>query len=237
MAMHKLEAEISKATGIKFAAGSKRQDHLRKLQQYCGDDDKGLSNEKWDELSGEAQKWANAATRAFKAGEPIPDFPDPEEAPRRRSRDDDEDEEKEEKSAKSSKADKEDKDEKKTRSTRGKDKEEPAPRGRRSRDDEEEKEEKKPAKATPRGRAADKEKEEEKPQRASRKDDNKPIEGVKVKIKELLIEDPEITAQEILKKIGKISQMSIITIGNLRADFRHSLKVLKQVGKLKGVNI
>lgn len=62
------------------------------------------------------------------------------------------------------------------------------------------------------------------------------IGGVKGKIKALLIKDPALSADEIVKKIGK-GGPSKLTAASIRSEFRHSLYCLKEAGCLKGISL
>lgn len=62
--------------------------------------------------------------------------------------------------------------------------------------------------------------------------------GVKVRIKELVIADPLISVEGIVEQLGKAGgEVSRVTVSNIRAEFRHSLKVLQEHGLLKGLSI
>lgn len=62
--------------------------------------------------------------------------------------------------------------------------------------------------------------------------------GVKVRIKELIIDNPLISVDEIVNELGKAGgEVSRVTVSNIRSGFRHSLKVLAMRDKLKGVSL
>lgn len=242
----KIEAELLKATGQKV--------RTKRDQRYLGeilDAVQKLKDPDWAKLSKPAQKWANAAQRADTAKLDIDDFPDVEEdgerEPARERASDRERSDRSERSERGSDAkgkgkdkdadEEKDKDEGRRGSTRqgrggskddekDKDRERGSERGgRRGREDE----------GSSRGK--DREESSTRSPRGSTGDDGK-IEGVKVNIKKCVIENPKVSVDEIFKKLGGTkAKMSRVTISNIRADFRHSLKVLQQEGHLKGITI
>jgi len=67
---------------------------------------------------------------------------------------------------------------------------------------------------------------------------NGPVEGIKVRIKDLVIDEPNIGLEDLLVKLSKGGdKMSRMTVSSVRSETRHTLRVLKQKGKLKGVEI
>lgn len=78
MAKRTVEQELAEATGIKPKAKEKRQDYLKRMVGGTGE----LDDDAWKNLSTPAQKWHNAATKAYDADEEIPDFEEQEEAPK-----------------------------------------------------------------------------------------------------------------------------------------------------------
>lgn len=67
---------------------------------------------------------------------------------------------------------------------------------------------------------------------------NGPIDGIKVRIKDLVIDEPNIPLEDLLAKLSKGGdKMSRMTVSSVRSETRHTLRVLKQKGKLKGVEI
>jgi hypothetical protein len=120
------------------------------------------------------------------------------------------------------------------------DDEEPAPKKKKKvvaadDDDDEDEAPKKKKKAKPAD--DDDDEEDEKPaKKKAAKIEAKPT-GVKVAIKTAIIENPEITVDALIKKLGKGgAPVSKVTVSNVRAEFRHTLRVLKDLGKLKGVD-
>lgn len=62
--------------------------------------------------------------------------------------------------------------------------------------------------------------------------------GVKNRIKECVAADTDVTVDDIVKKLGKLGgEISKVTVTNVRAEFRHTLKFLKDRGNLKGIAI
>jgi hypothetical protein len=151
--------------------------------------------------------------------------------------DDDEDEEEEKPKKKKKKpADDDDDDESED------DDEKPAKKKKKKADDDDdEDEDDKPAKKKKKKADDDddEDEDEDKPAKKKKADkvEAKPT-GVKVAIKTAIINDPEITVDALIKKLGKGgAPVSKVTVSNVRAEFRHTLKVLKELGKLKGVEI
>jgi hypothetical protein len=67
---------------------------------------------------------------------------------------------------------------------------------------------------------------------------NGPLDGIKVRIKDLVIDEPHITLEDLLAKLSKGGdKMSRMTVSSVRSETRHTLRVLKQRGKLRGVEI
>lgn len=178
---------------------------------------------------------------------------------RRGAKDKDDDDDKPRRGRRSDDDDAKDGDDDKPRGRRGaKDKEEAEeerPRGRRSAKDEDDD---KPAR---RGRDKDKEEDDDKPRRGRGKDDDKPARGkdkekdkpearssgvkpsgsgIKNRIKLALLDDLSLSPDELVKKLGKSGQeVSKVTVSNIRAEFRHTLKLLKEekinCAKLEGI--
>ena len=237
-----IEEELLKVTGLKNKKGESEQEYLERLLKEC----QQLDDKEWGSLTEAATDWVNAASKTFNAKEDIVGFPDPEaeetgddeaeekEAPRgRRSRDADEDEKP--KSGGKERGKKTDKDE-----------EEEAPRrGRGDKDDK---------KSDAKGKKADADEEEDAPPRSrerertrdDKKDDkksdtkgkDKPAakereakadkpkgDGVKIKIKRLILKKPTISVDAIMEKLGEGTKRS--TVAAIRAEFRHTLEFLK----------
>lgn len=259
MDMGKIETELSKVTKVKQGK-QERQDYLEKLVEAAAD----LKDADWDDLSKKAQEWLNAGTKAFQAKKEISEFSDTPKAdddrparerparrgaaaeeaegadegadaegekdddrPARRGRgSDDKDEDRPSRRG----GDKgKDKDEAEAPARRGaaKDKDEPAPRKGADKDKDKGKDkEKEPARAA-RDKPAPKKTEAE-PKGA----------GVKDRIKDLLSENPGFSVDELVKKLGtKAGAVSKITVSNIRAEWRHTIKNLQRgkvnVGKLE----
>jgi hypothetical protein len=96
-------------------------------------------------------------------------------------------------------------------------------------EDEAPKKKKKPAADEDEDEAPKKKKAAAVPQKAS---------GVKVAIKDAIIADTDISVDAIVKLLGKGgADVSKVTVSNVRAEFRHTLKLLKERGKLKGIEL
>lgn len=170
----------------------------------------GIKDDEWEGLSQPAQQWANDAANAVKEEEDIEDFADDESEEEK-----DDDKEQEESVKKSTKkADKSEKDEPEKKTSKKANK--PAAKA-------------KPEKA-----------EKKKTEKAEKKPAGRPlsegkVEGIKFSIKEMICSDPKIGVDDLVKRLG--GKMSKITVANVRADFRHSLRTLRQLGHLKGIDL
>lgn len=69
--MANVKREILKVTALQQEEDEDRQDFLTRVIEAVN-----LLEDEWDDLSEEAQNWANTATKAIKAEKPIPDFPE-----------------------------------------------------------------------------------------------------------------------------------------------------------------
>ena len=72
----KIETELLEATGLRAKKSEDREDFLKRMTKAVAS--KTFPEEKWDDLSEEAQNWANDAAEALQAKKEIPDFPDAE---------------------------------------------------------------------------------------------------------------------------------------------------------------
>lgn len=62
--------------------------------------------------------------------------------------------------------------------------------------------------------------------------------GVKYRIKMAMIKKPDISADDIMTQLSKGgNKVSRLTVAAIRAEFRHSLRVLHDAEKLTGINI
>jgi hypothetical protein len=62
--------------------------------------------------------------------------------------------------------------------------------------------------------------------------------GVKVRIKRLVIGDPNISLEDLMGRLTKSGdKMSRMTVSAVRSETRHTLRVLHEQGKLKGVEL
>jgi hypothetical protein len=248
MPKSKIEAEFVKATKIDPDDYKKRQDFFVAIVEKVN----GFKDSQWDKLSEAAQDWINAAVKKVKAKKSVAEFADvgsvpadddededdkPKKKKKKAEEDDDEDEEEEKPKKKKKKpADDDDDDESED------DDEKPAKKKKKKADDDDdEDEDDKPAKKKKKKADDDddEDEDEDKPAKKKKADkvEAKPT-GVKVAIKTAIINDPEITVDALIKKLGKGgAPVSKVTVSNVRAEFRHTLKVLKELGKLKGVEI
>lgn len=62
--------------------------------------------------------------------------------------------------------------------------------------------------------------------------------GVKVRIKRAILKKPDINTEDLVALMGKGGQkVSAVTVSNIRAEFRHSLRLLIEDGYIKGITI
>jgi hypothetical protein len=64
--------------------------------------------------------------------------------------------------------------------------------------------------------------------------------SIKILIRTAIIENPDVTLDDLMKDIESEwggSKVSRLTVANIRAEFRQSLKFLNERGLLKGVSI
>lgn len=250
MAKSTVKDEIEKITNMEIRPREKMQDYLRDVIKEV---DK-LNDSEWGELSEASQKWFNKAVAADKGGDELPEFPedappargrgrgsdDGDDAPRGRGRG----REAEETPARGrgrAAADDDAGDDAGGDDAGASDaQEDERPRGGRGRGRSAEPAADEPP-ARGRGRAAEPE-----PETATRgrgraapadKDagdgdagDAAPEAPVSVKtdVKKMLLANPSMTADAIIKKLGKPGEgVSKLTIQNLRTDMRHTMKLLK----------
>lgn len=251
----KVEAELIKALKLKKQKSSEgRDDYLeRALKSIDNLDDAG-----WADLSAAAQKWANDAAKKAKAKKDIPDFPKDaeEEEEDAEEEDGDEADEQEEDGEDEDEKEEEEEEEKPAKKKGGKEKEEKkapkkeekkaAPKKKAKDEDEDEEEDgedededeedEKPAKTK-----GGKEKEKEKPAKEEKKaaKSDAPAKaprgtGVTASIKKIMIADPHITVENLTAKLTKagFETISNMTVTTVRADFRHTLKIMKEEGGL-----
>jgi len=93
-------------------------------------------------------------------------------------------------------------------------------------DEEEEEEDEKPVKRRQRDGSAN-----SKASKASAIPTTGYVEGTKDKIKQLVFDDPDIDVDAIVKKLGKGgAKVSRVTVSNIRAEYRHTVRFLKRQG-------
>lgn len=254
-----IETELLKATGTKSKVAEKRQDYLDRLLDDVGE----LSDDAWHALSKPAQKWANEGAKESKAEKEISDFPDliePEsgkgkgkgrddDAPRRGRRQaaeaddddgdgDDADGDDGDDDGDGDDDDKAEKDADERRPSRRRAEPEKQKESRRSRAAADDDDDSRPARGA--GKVAEKEKEKA-PTKGTKRAATPASgdgQGVKDRIKAIMIEEPDVSLDDIMEQMGKGgSKLSRVTISNIRAEFRHSLRALKRAGKLKGIDL
>jgi hypothetical protein len=168
-----------------------------------------LKDPEWEALSTETQEWVNDGAKAIKAEEDVDGFPE----------DEAEAEEENEEAAEAAPA---------TRTRGGgktTEKETTSRRTSRGDGDEEKK-------STRRTSSKDEDKKPKK-ERA----EGKQV-GAQTMIKELMCDDPKATTEELLAKLAKKGYTPTpLAVSSIRSGFRHSLKVLDNAGKLKGMSL
>lgn len=108
-------------------------------------------------------------------------------------------------------------------------------------DDESEEEEEPEPKAKKKGKKKAKPTAEEEPKKKKAKS-NGPVKtggGIKDRIKRLLLDDPTMNTEELMQELtkGGAEAPSKFTVSGIRAEFRHSLKLLKAEGHLPDLKI
>ncbi len=211
--MSKVAEELLKVTKVKKKKG---EDHQELADRIVKAIDK-LEDDDWSDLSEDAQKWANDAAKKAKAKKPFPDFPDDED-------EEGEEEEEEEKSSKKPAKKEEKKPAKKEDKKSSKKKDEEEEGEDEDEDGEEEEEDEKPAK---KGAKEDKKKSSDKKEEKASKPRGS---GVTASIKKIMIEDPNISVEDLTKALKKagFDTISNMTVTTVRADFRHTLKILHE---------
>jgi len=255
--MSDVQAELVKVTKVKPKKNESDQDFRKRLMAAV--DDK-LADSDWANLSEEAQTWCNDSAKALKKKADLPDFPDAA-SEEDDDEDEDEDEKPakkaEKKSAKkdtkaggkkaSKKAeeddeeDDEDEDEDEDESEDEDDADEEHEDGDVDEDDDDDEEDEKPAK-----KSSKKSSKDEKPakktdkkvdKKADKAADKKPAKrgtGVTASIKQIMLVNPHIELEDLMAKLQEkgfdpISQMTVSTV---RADFRHTLKIMHESSAL-----
>lgn len=221
--MSDVKAELLKATGVKPKKNEDEQDFLNRIVKAVG----ALDDDAWSDLSEAAQQWANDATKKVKAKKDIPGFPDDEE--------EEEDEKPAKKKTASKKSDEEeeedDEDDKPAKKKGGKDDKKSSGKKKSSDDDEdddgeesEDDEDEKPAK-----KKDDKKSDKKKPAaKEEKKEPTKRGSGVTARIKDIMLEDPKISVDDLTEALTEagFENISNMTVTTVRADFRHTLKIM-----------
>lgn len=226
--MSKIMKEISKLTGTGLLdRGEDAQEYMKRMLS----DANKMSDDEWDRLSPEAQLWINDAQKAENDGVEIPVFPDVlkpiNEAVDKMSEEEALDDLK---NAVNSEDEKPAKPKKKTTSsTKGKSttpptKKKPSMTAKKKPSDA-------PAKKAPT--------KNDKPKKASSKPGIIRREaGAQDFIKQEIMRNPHITREELHEKVKKKGfKVSSLTVSTLRSGFRNSLKIIRDAGHLKGIDI
>lgn len=160
-------------------------------------------NETWDDLPLEVQTWANKMIAADNADKDIPDFPEDE----------------------SASSNSKDTSMETTTGSNG-----AAPRKKKAAAKADAAPKKKaaagkaPAKAAPPKKVAAKKEPKERAARSPRED------GVKYRIKKMLVKKPDMSAEDIITQLKKDGDKpSKFTVGAIRSEFRHTLQVLRDL--------
>jgi len=255
-----LEKELVKAT--KTDMSGSRQTALKSLVDNASD----LSEKAWDKLSEEAQVWVNAGIKASNSKKEIKDFespaPEDDDADKEEEADKEEDEEvegeeDEDEENEEEKEEENEEDEEKPRQTEDDDTE----RDDDVAEDEDNAREKK--KVTAKGSTAKKKatlpkktsvkkkvtakgstakKKATLPEKTSAKKSGLgfPLEksGVKYQIKRFMMKKPDISVEDLQEKLANVgTKCTPMTVQQIRAEFRHSLRFLKMEGHLPNILI
>lgn len=236
-----VENELKVATKVKPKKGENRQDYLTRLADSVHNK---MDEDEWESLSNEAQLWANNAAKATNSKKDLPEFDGSDDDEPDDESDEDEEAEEEEES--------EETDEEETDEEDTDEEEEPAPakRGR-------PKGKGKAGKAAAKGKAksakgkskAVEADEEDKPRKKrTAKVETRPAgakvtkgprgSGIKIKIKKFLLKDPKMPAEQIMERLSKGGgSPSETTVRAIRAEFRHTLKLLVEEGIIEEMEI
>lgn len=229
-----VQKEIVELTKLKPKANEDRQDYLKRvmkvLQEYTDDE--------WDAIPTDAQNWANAAAKALNDDTDLPEFPGfkPEKAGKAAKKEEAEDEGEGEDAGgedeDESEDDSEDEDEEEKKPAK---KVAPKKTDRQGPKKAVEKEKPK-AKAGKEGNGKKSDKPEKKAAKPAKDDDKKKRggpDGLKVRIKKLILKNPSIGTEDLITAMTTDDEIpSKFTISNIRAEFRHSLRVLADMGLL-----
>jgi hypothetical protein len=211
-----VEQELLEATGVKRKTAEKPQKYLGRLIDAVQE----LPDEDWEKLSSDTQNWVNAGAKAIKAEEDIDDFPADEPA-------EEEEAAAEEENTRSSR-------EKPASKTRGggktTEKETTSRRSRQS--DGEEGDADKSERRSSKRESTGGDKGDKGGKEKAAKSERKPV-GAQTMIKQLMIDNPKITTDELMEKLQKKGYTPTpLAVSSIRSGFRHSLKVIKEAGLL-----
>ncbi len=217
-----IEKEVASAAGLKvMKKGVDRQEYLKKMVEVVTGDE--FADDDWEKLSPAAQNWVNAAGTAINAGKDAPDpdgKPNGKDKPAKKSAKaedvEESEDEGEEESEDDGDEDEGEQDAKPAKKVKGKDK--PAAKGK---DDN-----KKAAKGKDKPAKKSAKPDKEKKQRGG-------PDGMKIRIKKAILKKPSISTEDLIAELGDGENApSKFTVSNIRAEFRHSLKVLADLGLL-----
>lgn len=230
--MDKIEKELTKALGDKFAAkkGEDRQKYLARLVRAINDADESV----WTALSEDAQQWVNDAVDQIKAKKPIADFG-------KAAEDDDEDDEpKGKKSKESDEDDSDDEDDEKPKGKKSKDEDED------DEDEDDEDDEPKDKKKSKKGKDDEEDDDDEKPKGKDKKkskksddddddEDDKPKkkkkagkEGTSRALMRLIVKHPAWKKPELMEKLKSMGYAPL-TDSTLQVFRAITLRVLHEV--------
>lgn len=211
-----LEAELQDATKVRPKKGEERQSYLKRMIAKIPNGDG------WEDLSPEAQDWANNMITADNEGQPIEDFPHADNSDNEEGvEDDDSDSEKKEEGTMQTETVTNGTGTKKPKRAAP-----PKPGAKKSAKGAKDVPGKKKAVAPAKGPAKGTKEAATPAKPRTLKED-----GVKYRIKKLMVNEPNISADEItasLKKDG--DKPSKFTVAAIRSEFRHSLQVLRDLG-------
>lgn len=231
--MSKIMKEIAKLSGTgPLEKGEDDQAYMTRLLEDAGK----MGDDEWDKLSPGAQEWINAAQKATNDGAELPIFPDTlKEIKEAVDNMKDEDFDEAGVSGRGSDAPIKPK-KKKSSSTKAKDSAPPA--------------KKKPPMTTakkkssvPMSMKASSTKKDTSKKEVVKKSSSKPgvirrAAGAQDFIKQEIMRNPNITREDLHEKVKKKGfKVSSLTVSTLRSGFRNSLKIIRDAGHLKGIDI
>lgn len=227
--MSKIEAELLDHPKIKIKKHADRQQYLKNVLASTS----ALDDDEFNTLSQATQDWANEAA-ALEAGAPIAEFPDAkkgnsEAKPAKKGKAakpapvEEEEEAEDDESEQGSDPDEDEEEAKPAKKAPAKTKV-----AAKSKD--------KPAKVEAKGKTAKPASKaaKDKPAKTETKKTRGGPDGMKVQIKKAILKNPGISTDDLIEqmKAGTESAPSKFTVSNIRAEFRHSLRLLADLGLL-----